>query len=87
MSLDQTPFESLAQMNRDELNLLLRGIDPAQLALALKIASQPVVDSVLDSLPIALSEDVLERMDSLGAVRVGEVKAAQAAILDQPHTA
>ena len=70
-------FETLFSLNDRSLQTLLRQVDSATLALALKGVAPSYVERVMNNLSGRAVEALTEEINSLGLVRVTEVGAAQ----------
>lgn len=74
-------FADIVLLEDRALQLVLRGVESASLALALKGAGQGERDAVLRNLSERASENLLEEIELLGAVRMSQVEEARAAIV------
>lgn len=74
-------FDRLAEVPPGALQVIVRAVDSADLALALKGASEPVRDAVLASMTRRSAEALKSDMASLGLVRLREVDEARARII------
>lgn len=75
-------FDDLARLDNMALQMILREIDKRDLAVALKAASDRVQNSLLASMSRRAAESLMEEVNLLGPVKLKEVEAAQASILD-----
>lgn len=74
-------FADIVLLEDRALQLVLRGVESASLALALKGAGPGQRDAVLRNLSERASENLLEEIDVLGSVRMSQVEEARAAIV------
>lgn len=74
-------FADLVRLEQRDVQLVLRGIDPASLALAMKGAAEPVVETIRSNLSERNREVLDEEITNLGPVRRSQVDEARAAIV------
>jgi flagellar motor switch protein FliG len=74
-------FDDLAELTDREVQLILRGIDSKELAIALKGASEQVTEKILSNLSTRASETLREEIELLGRVRMAAVDEARAAVM------
>lgn len=74
-------FADIVLLEDRALQLVLRGVESASLALALKGAGPGERDAVLRNLSERASENLLEEIELLGAVRMSQVEEARATIV------
>ena len=74
-------FEDIVGLRDRDIQEVLRTVDPASLALAVKGVSEDVRETVLRNLSDRARQTLLEETESLGAVRVREVEEAQGKIV------
>lgn len=74
-------FADIVLLEDRALQLVLRGVESASLALALKGAGPGERDAVLRNLSERASENLLEEIELLGAVRMSQVEEARASIV------
>ncbi len=70
-------FEDIQYITDQGLQRLLRAIEPDQLALALKAASDTVKNKLYSNLPPRVAEDVKSRIQESGPVRLTQVEEVQ----------
>ncbi len=75
-------FEELGLLDSRTLQILLRDIDMRLLAVALKPASEKLKKALLSCLSKRAAENILEEISFMGPLRVSEIDAAKAQILD-----
>ncbi len=78
-------FEDLLTLDDRSLQEVLRQIDPARLAIALKGVAAELRDALERNLSERARATILEEMDLMGAVRVSEVEEAQSEIIRVVH--
>ena len=64
-----------------DVQLVLRKVDSAELALALKGVTEAVRDKITSNLSERAATNVLEEVDMLGSVRLSQVEEAQQSII------
>ena len=74
-------FDDLASVNVAGIQVLLRSIDKAKLAIALKGASQNIRELFLNNMSQRASKIMMEDMESMGPVRLRDVDEAQSEIV------
>ena len=74
-------FEDLVKLDPASVQTLLRGVDKAKLAMALKGASEPMRDLFLSNMSERAGKIMREDMESMGPVRLREVDDAQGEIV------
>ena len=74
-------FEDLGRLQPADLQRVMREVDMAGLALAMKSASDPLKAKIFAALSKRAGEGLREEIDLLGAVRLREVEAAQEMII------
>jgi len=75
-------FEDIAKLGDRDIQSLLKNVETAQWAMALKGASQTLQEKVLKNMSSRAAENLREEMDFLGSVRVSEVEGVQQKIVD-----
>ena len=75
-------FNDLESIDRRGFQLLLREISTEDLALALKTASEPMLDKVYSNLSSRAVDQIKEEMDLLGPVKLADVERIQEEIVD-----
>ena len=74
-------FENLSSVPDSSVQSVLREIDSAVLALALKGASDAVKDKVFNNISVRASETLKYDLDSMGPVKISEVEGSQREIV------
>jgi flagellar motor switch protein FliG len=74
-------FDDLGRLEAADLQRIVREIDAADLAKALKAAKPALVDAILKSVSKRAAESVREEMDMLGSIKPKEINAAQDRII------
>ena len=74
-------FEDIVTLGDRDVQLVLRQVDTAALALALKGVPEQVRDKITSNLSERAAENVLEEVELLGPVRLTQVEEAQASII------
>lgn len=74
-------FEDIVTIDDRSMQLVLREVDTAQLALALKGAGEPERTKITANLSSRAAENLLEEVDLLGAVRLSQVEEARQTII------
>ncbi|NDA47603.1 MAG: flagellar motor switch protein FliG [Alphaproteobacteria bacterium] len=74
-------FENLIAVDDKNLGVLLRNIEPADLAIALKGADQRLRDKILGCMSARAASAIVDEMESKGPMRVTEVQEAQKRII------
>ncbi|MEM9826941.1 MAG: flagellar motor switch protein FliG [Planctomycetota bacterium] len=75
-------FEDISRLGDRDIQALLKNVETAQWAMALKGASQTLQEKVLRNMSTRAAENLREEMDYLGSVRVSEVESVQQKIVD-----
>lgn len=75
-------FEDINKLADRDIQSLLKNVETAQWAMALKGASQPLQEKVLRNMSTRAAENLREEMDYLGSVKVSEVEGVQQSIVD-----
>jgi flagellar motor switch protein FliG len=75
-------FEDIAKLGDRDIQALLKNVETAQWAMALKGASQGLQDKIMNNMSSRAAENLREEMDYLGSVRLSEVEAVQQKIVD-----
>lgn len=75
-------FEDINKLGDRDIQSLLKNVETAQWAMALKGASQPLQEKVLRNMSTRAAENLREEMDYLGSVKVSEVEGVQQGIVD-----
>lgn len=79
-------FEDIIKLGDKDIQTLLKNIENNQWALALKGASQPLQEKILNNMSQRASDVLREEMEFLGKVRLSEVEAMQQQIVDIVRT-
>lgn len=74
-------FADLVTFERRDVQRVLRGIDPKTLALALKGAAEPLVETIRANISDRTQEILNGEIESMGKVRVSQVEQARADIV------
>jgi len=74
-------FEDIVGLDDRSVQQVLRQVDTAELALALKGVSDAVRDKITGNLSERASENLLEEVELLGAVRLAQVEEAQQSVI------
>jgi flagellar motor switch protein FliG len=75
-------FDDIARINNQDFQKILRQIEGRTLALALKKASEEIVDLVMRNLSERARSVLASDMDAMGRVRVSEVEKAQQEVVE-----
>jgi flagellar motor switch protein FliG len=75
-------FDDLMKLDLQSLARVMRGLQGNTLPMALRGASKEMRDQFLGALPARSRDMLLEEMNTMGAVRARDVRAAQGAIVD-----
>lgn len=75
-------FDDLARLSVVDLQRLLREVDSASLALALKPVTQSLREKVLGAMSKRAAETLLEEIEFMAAVRLRDVETSQEAIIN-----
>jgi len=79
-------FEDINKLADRDIQTLLKNVETAQWAMALKGASQALQDKVMKNMSTRAAENLREEMGFLGSVRVSEVESTQQKIVDIVRT-
>ncbi len=74
-------FEDIVELEDRSVQLVLRQVDTAQLALALKGVADSVRNKITGNLSERAAENLVEEIDILGPVRLAQVEEAQQAVI------
>ncbi len=74
-------FEDIVHLDDRSVQLVLRQVNEAELALALKGVSEPVRNKITSNLSSRAAETLLEEVELLGAVRLTQVEEAQQGVI------
>ena len=74
-------FEDLGRLAAADLQRVIREVDTADLAKALKTAKPELADTILKSISKRAAESVREEIEMLGAIKAKEINAAQDRII------
>ncbi|TVR54306.1 MAG: flagellar motor switch protein FliG [Gemmatimonadales bacterium] len=74
-------FEDILQLDDQAVARILREVETREMALALKVASEPLKEKMLSVMTGRARDALLEEMEFLGAVRVKEVEEAQGRVV------
>ena len=74
-------FEDIVDLEDRSVQLVLRQVDNAQLALALKGVAENVRDKITSNLSERAAANLLDEVEILGAVRLAQVEEAQQAVI------
>jgi flagellar motor switch protein FliG len=75
-------FEDISKLADRDIQVLLKNVETAQWAMALKGASQALQEKVMRNMSSRAADNLREEMDYLGSVRVSEVESVQQKIVD-----
>jgi flagellar motor switch protein FliG len=75
-------FEDVSKLADRDIQALLKNVETAQWAMALKGASESLADKVMRNMSSRAAENLREEIDYLGSVRVSEVESVQQKIVD-----
>lgn len=75
-------FEDIAKLNDRDIQLLLKNVEMAQWAMALKGASDALQTKITRNMSSRAADNLREEMGYLGSVRLSEVEAVQQQIVD-----
>ncbi|GAA3607576.1 flagellar motor switch protein FliG [Kineosporia mesophila] len=76
-------FEDILTLDDKAIQLVLRNVESADLALALKGVSPMVKEKITRNLSTRAAENLIEEIDMLGAVRIKQVEEAQAKVVQE----
>ncbi len=74
-------FENLIMVDDKSLGVLMRNVEPEQLAVALKGADERLRDKILGCMSQRAAASIIDEMEAKGPMRVTEVQEAQKAII------
>lgn len=74
-------FEDIVQLDDRAVQMVLRQVDTAELALALKGVAEPVRAKITSNLSERAAENLLEEVELLGPVRLAQVEEAQQSVI------
>ena len=75
-------FADIGKLSDRDVQALLKNVETAQWAMALKGSSQALQEKVLRNMSTRAADNLREEMDFLGSVRVSEVESGQQKIVD-----
>ncbi len=75
-------FEDIAKLADRDIQSLLKNIETAQWAMALKGSSEALREKVMRNMSTRAADNLREEMDYLGSVRMSEVESVQQKIVD-----
>lgn len=75
-------FEDITKLTDRDIQSLLKNVETAQWAMALKGASDSLQEKIMRNMSSRAAENLKEEIDYLGSVRVSEVEAVQQKIVD-----
>ena len=75
-------FEDIAKLTDRDIQALLKNVETAQWAMALKGASSGLQEKVMRNMSARAAENLKEEIDYLGSVRISEVESVQQKIVD-----
>ncbi|MBM4001929.1 MAG: flagellar motor switch protein FliG [Planctomycetes bacterium] len=75
-------FEDISKLSDKDIQTLLKNVETAQWAMALKGVSEELKTKILGNMSSRAAQGLNEEMEFLGAVRVSEVEAIQQQIVD-----
>lgn len=75
-------FEDFKKFDKMSLQKVLREVESKDLALALKVASEPLQIKIFAALPKRAAESIKDEIKFMGAVRFREIEAAQERIIE-----
>jgi len=76
-------FDDITSLDDKAIQLIMRNVESADLALALKGVRTEVREKVLRNLSTRAAENLVEEIDMLGAVRLSQVEDAQAKVVQE----
>ncbi|MGI5169948.1 flagellar motor switch protein FliG [Spirillospora sp. CA-253888] len=76
-------FEDIVHLDDRAVQLVVRQVETADLATALKGVAQPVLEKITKNLSERAAENLVEEIELLGPVRIRQVEEAQAKIVHQ----
>jgi len=75
-------FEDFKKFDKMSLQKVLREVESKDLALALKVASEPLQLKIFSALPKRAAESIKDEIKFMGAVRFREIEAAQERVIE-----
>jgi flagellar motor switch protein FliG len=75
-------FEDIVDLDDRDIREMLKEIEAKELALALKGASEEIREKIFRNMSKRAKEGILEDMDYMGPVRLGDVEAAQRTVVN-----
>jgi flagellar motor switch protein FliG len=75
-------FEDIVKLNDRDVQTLLKNVETAQWAMALKGSSEALQDKILRNMSSRAADNLREEMEYLGSVRVSDVEGVQQKIVD-----
>ena len=79
-------FEDIVNLDKNAIREILKVADKKDLTMALKAANDNLKQKFLDQMSTRASEQFIEEMQFLGAVRMRDVEAAQRKIVEAVQT-
>ncbi|GAD19496.1 flagellar motor switch protein FliG [Helicobacter fennelliae] len=79
-------FEDIIKLDKNAIREILKVVDKKDLTMALKAANDTLKQKFLDQMSTRASEQFIEEMQFLGAVRMRDVEAAQRKIVEAVQT-
>ena len=76
-------FDDLTQIDSRQMQLVLKELDPKDLVLALKTASDAVKELIFSSMSSNAADTLREELENLGLKKRGDVEMAQLKIVQQ----
>lgn len=74
-------FEDIQRLDATAITRLLRDVETRELAIALKVASEDLKETIMSSMSGRAREALMEETEFLGPVRASDVQVAQAAVV------
>jgi flagellar motor switch protein FliG len=74
-------FENLIMVDEKNLGVLMRNVDPENLAVALKGADERLRDKILGSMSARAAAAIVDEIEAKGPMRVTEVQESQKQII------
>lgn len=75
-------FEDIAKLGNRDIQTLLKNVETAQWAMALKGSSEALREKIMRNMSTRAAENLREEMDYLGSVRMSEVESIQQKVVD-----
>jgi len=75
-------FEDIAKLGDRDIQTLLKNVETAQWAMALKGSSEALREKIMRNMSTRAAENLREEMDYLGSVRMSEVESIQQKVVD-----